>query len=122
MEKGRTTERSPYERREGIYLTSGTAARFVFFAVTAAAFAATYLMFARNADIADNYAQVTRTVALVLFRRHELCAFTVAEVLLSSAATGVLIYLTVMIVRICQNGHLVARLLRAVSNLWWPRR
>ena len=54
------------KRKEGSYLTAGTIGRFVFTALMVAAYLVTYAVFAKNPQYADQYCEVTKSIAMIL--------------------------------------------------------
>ncbi len=104
-------------RKEGSYLTAGTIGRFVFAALMIALYIVTYSIFSGNPQYADNYREVTKSVAMVLSGAMSYVSFTVAELLVFLLLTVALLYLAFAIYKMCATKEILTRLLRMFSNV-----
>ncbi len=102
---------------ETTFLLSGTIVRFVLTAILIAAYALTYVMFMKNSQLADNYSEVTKIIALFLSGTCSYIPFTVAEVLVIVILTVFGIYLAATIFKMVTNGAVAARIVRIISNI-----
>lgn len=105
------------KRKEGSYLTAGTAGRFVFAALMFAAYFATYSIFSKNPPYADSYREVTKSIAMILSGAMSYVSFTVAELLVFVLLTAALLYLSFAIYKMCATREVLPRLLRMLSNI-----
>ncbi len=105
------------KRKEGSYLTAGTIGRFVFTALMVAAYLVTYAVFAKNSQYADQYCEVTKSIAMILSGAMSYVSFTVAELSVFLLVTVALLYLAFAIYKMCATKEILSRLLRMCSTL-----
>jgi len=99
------------------FLLSGTIVRFILTAILAAAYAMTYVMFLKDANLADNYSEITKIIALFLSGACSYIPFTVAEVVIILIATAFIIYLVAVIFKMITHGAIISRIVRIISNI-----
>lgn len=102
---------------ETAFLLSGTIVRFILAIILVVAYGMTYVMFMQNAQLADNYSEITKIIALFLSGSCSYIPFTVAEVLIVVIAMAFLIYLIAMIFKMITNGAIISRIVRMLSNI-----
>ena len=104
------------KRRDGSYLNSGTVYRFIFALILFAIYFAGRAILRADVGLCDKYCEMTRAVTLILSGALSYVKFTAAEYLLYILIAVVIIYVLIMIFRMCTAGHVWARIMRVLSN------
>lgn len=104
------------KRADGSYLNTGTIYRFISALLLFALFFAARTAFRANVELCDKYCDIIRAASLICSGALSYIRFPVAEIFGYIFLIFFGFYLLFMIYKMCVSGHVMARILRILSN------